>query len=70
MATLSPNPPWLTGAPTAAHTLTDLFVILFPGLGVVRLASRWRLRGLALGGRGRGGRGRAGHGAWGLLVVV
>ena len=53
-----------------AHTLTDLFVILFPGLGVVRLASRWRLRGLTLGGRGRRGRGRAGHGAWGLLVVV
>lgn len=52
------------------RTLTDLFVILFPGLSVVRLAGGRGLRGLALGGWGRGGRCGAGHRAWRLLVVV
>lgn len=56
--------------PLQRSTLTDLFVILFPGLSVVRLASGWGLRGLALGRGGCRGRCRAGHGAWGLLVVV
>lgn len=50
--------------------LTDLFVILFPGLRIVRLASGRRLWRLALGrGGGRGWRG-AWHRARGLLVVV
>lgn len=50
--------------------LTNFLVILFPGLGVVRLASGWRLGGLPLRRWGCGGRGRAWHRTWGLLVVV
>lgn len=60
MATHSPTPSWLTGAPVLAHALTDLFVILFPSLSVVRLTSRWRLGGSPwVGGAAGAGAGRA-----------
>lgn len=63
------DPVWNTPLHPGAE-LTNFLVILFPGLGIIRLASGWRLGGLPLRRWGCRGWGRAWHRARGLLVVV
>lgn len=66
----APPTPLADLSPCDSHILTNFFIILFPSLGVVRLAGGWGLWGLTLGWGGCGGWRGARHRAWGLLVVV